>query len=148
MVGDLYRLIPKPMVPITSVLFPKQSRIFAGQRWVNILLRTLHLLGMAGVGGGYFYAAVDDAWQGFLYLTLVSGLIMMLLSIWSNGIWLLQLRGHAILLKLLLLLLMLVWPAYQATCLVLVIIISGLIAHAPGDVRYYSIFYRRRIDTL
>jgi len=131
-----------------SALFPKQSRVFIGQRWVNILLRTLHLLGMAGIGGGYFYAAVGDVWQDFLYLTLVSGLFMMLLSIWSNGIWLLQLRGHAILLKLSLLALMLVWPEYQVLCLVLVIVISGLIAHAPGDVRYYSIFYRRRLDTL
>ena len=131
-----------------SALFPKQSRVFIGQRWVNILLRTLHLLGMAGIGGGYFYAAVGDVWQDFLYLTLVSGLFMMLLSIWSNGIWLLQLRGHAILLKLSLLALMLMWPEYQVLCLVLVIVISGLIAHAPGDVRYYSIFYRRRLDTL
>ncbi len=133
---------------ITSALFPKQSRIFTGQRWINILLRTLHLLGMAGFGGGYFYASVGNAWQGFLYLTLASGVGMMLLSIWSNGIWLLQLRGHAILFKLLLLVLMMVWPGYQGVCLVLVIVISGLIAHAPGDVRYYSIFYHRRIERL
>jgi len=135
-------------MPITSVLFPKKSRLFTGQRWVNILLRTLHLLGMAGIGGGYFYTSTSDVWQGFLYLTLASGLLMMMLSIWSNGIWLLQLRGHAILLKLLLLILMSVWPGYQTGCLVLVIVISGLIAHAPGDVRYYSIFYRRRLDAL
>jgi len=133
---------------ITSALFPKQSRGFTGQRWVNILLRTLHLLGMAGLGGGYFYVSVDDAWLGFLYLTLASGAGMMLLSIWSNGIWLLQLRGHAILLKVLLLALMLVWPEQKMSLLVVVIIISGLIAHAPGDVRYYSIFYRRRIERL
>ena len=132
----------------TSLLFPKQSRTFTGQRWVNILLRTLHLLGMAGVGGGYFYAAVDDSWLGFLYLTLASGVSMMWLSIWSNGIWLLQLRGHAILLKVLLLGLMLVWPEYKFSLLVVVILISGLISHAPGSVRYYSIFYRRRIDAL
>jgi hypothetical protein len=131
-----------------SLLFPKESRLFRGQRWVNILLRTSHLLGMAGIGGGYFYASAGEAWQVFLYLTLASGLVMLLLSIWSNGIWLLQLRGHAILLKLVVLLLMLLWPAYQTVGLVLVIIISGLIAHAPGNVRYYSIFYRRRLDTL
>jgi len=133
---------------INSALFPKQSRGFTGQRWADILLRTLHLLGMTGLGGGYFYAAVGDAWLGFLYLTLASGVSMMLLSIWSNGIWLLQLRGHAILLKVLLLALMLVWPEQKIFFLVVVIIISGLIAHAPGDIRYYSIFYRRRIERL
>ncbi|MCF6353653.1 MAG: hypothetical protein L3J26_00880 [Candidatus Polarisedimenticolaceae bacterium] len=133
---------------MASVLFPSQSRTFVGQRWVSILLRTLHLLGIAGVGGGYFYASVGDGWLGFLYLTLASGLLMMSLSIWSNGIWLLQLRGHAVLLKVLLLTLMLVWAEQKTVLLVVVIIISGLIAHAPGDVRYYSIFYRRRIDKL
>ncbi len=132
----------------TSILLPQQSRAFPGQRWVNILLRTLHLLGMAGIGGGYFYASAGDAWRGFLYLTLASGLSMMLLSIWSNGIWLLQLRGHAILLKIFLLTLMLVWPEQKISLLVVVIIISGLVSHAPGNVRYYSIFYRRRIEQL
>ncbi len=131
-----------------SLLFPRRSRGFSGLRWVNILLRTLHLLGMAGLGGGFFYAAIGDAWLGFLYLTLVSGVGMVLLSIWSNGIWLLQLRGHAILLKVLLLLLALAWPAHKMALLVAVIIISGLIAHAPGNIRYYSIFYRKPIERL
>ena len=34
-------------------LFPAESRQFYGQRWLNILLRSVHLLGVAGVGGGY-----------------------------------------------------------------------------------------------
>lgn len=33
-------------------LFPAESRQFYGQRWLNILLRSVHLLGVAGVGGG------------------------------------------------------------------------------------------------
>ena len=111
-------------------------------------MRTLHLLGMAGLGGGYFYAAADEAWLSFLYLTLASGAALMLLSIWSNGIWLVQMRGHAILLKVFLLVLMLVWPEQRMLLLVAVIVISGLISHAPGDVRYYSIFHGRRIEFL
>jgi len=133
---------------LKQIIFPSQPRGFLGQRWVDISLRTLHLLGMAGLGGGYFYSAVNEVWLGFLYLTLGSGLAMMLLSIWSNGIWLVQLRGHAILLKLILLILILWCVELKALLLVAVIIISGLIAHAPGDVRYYSIFHRRRIDFL
>ncbi len=133
---------------LRQIIFPQESRLFPGQRWVNISLRTLHLLGMAGLGGGYFYAAPGEAWLGFLYLTLVSGLALMLLSIWSNGIWLIQLRGQAILLKVLLLGLMPVWPEQQMFLLIAVIVLSGLISHAPGDVRYYSVFHRRRIENL
>lgn len=131
-----------------QIIFPAESRLIPGQRWVNISLRTLHLLGMAGLGGGYFYAAAGETWLGFLYLTLASGLALMLLSIWSDGIWLMQLRGQAILLKVSLLALMPVWPEQETPLLVAVILISGLISHAPGDFRYYSIFHRRRIERL
>lgn len=133
---------------LKSHLFPPVSRLFPGQRWVNIGLRTLHLIGIAGLGGGYFYAAVDQSWLGFLYLTLASGLILTLLSLWSNGIWLLQLRGQAILLKVLLLALIPFWPEHKIALMLAVIIISGLIAHAPGNVRYFSVLHGRRIEHL
>ncbi|MFC1684218.1 hypothetical protein ACFL0R_01950 [Pseudomonadota bacterium] len=133
---------------LRQLLFPPESRLFPGQRWLNIGLRTLHLIGLAGVGGGYFYAVADQRWLGFLYLTLGSGLVLMLLSLWSNAIWLVQLRGQAILLKLLLLVLIPFWPEQQAVLMVVVIVISGLVSHAPGDVRYYSLFHGRRIERL
>lgn len=133
---------------LRQTLFPVNSRLLPGQRWINIGLRTLHLIGIAGLGGGYFYAAVDNSWLMFLYLTLASGLALTLLSIWSNGIWLAQLRGHAILLKVLLLALIPFWPEYKVTLMLAVLIISGLIAHAPGDVRYFSILHGRRIERL
>lgn len=129
-------------------LFPAESRLFSGQRWVNISLRTLHLIGLAGIGSGLLYPAPADASSNYLYLTLASGLVLTLISVWSNAIWLLQLRGQAIILKLLLLALILVWPAASAWLLIVVIIISGYISHAPGDVRYYSIYHRGRIETL
>lgn len=129
-------------------LFPAESRLFPGQRWVNITMRTLHLIGLAGIGSGFLYPAHEGASETYLYLTLVSGLVLMLISIWSNAIWLVQLRGQAIILKLLLLAAIPVWPEASAWLLILVIIISGYISHAPGDVRYYSIYHRRRIENL
>ncbi len=131
-----------------KVLFPGESRIFAGQRWVNVILRTLHLVGLAGVGAGFFYQVMDDSWRLFLYLTLVSGGALMLISIWSNGIWLIQLRGQAILLKLLLLAIMPLFPDLKALLFVIVIVISGLISHAPANTRCYSLFQHRRVDRL
>jgi hypothetical protein len=133
---------------LKQTLFPAESRLLPGQRWINIGLRTLHLIGIAGLGGGYFYEAVDSSWLIFLYLTLVTGLALTLLAIWSNAIWLLQLRGQAILFKVLLLALMPFWPEYKVILMLLVIVISGLISHAPGNVRYFSIFHGRRIERL
>ncbi|BAO44654.1 hypothetical protein [Thiolapillus brandeum] len=129
-------------------LFPEHSRCFPGQRWVNISLRTLHLIGLSGAGYGFFVHGHEMNWEAFLLLTIFSGTAMMLISIWSNGIWLLQLRGQAIMLKLLLLALALALPPWRAALFVGVLVISGLISHAPGNVRYYSLLYGRRIDHL
>ena len=128
-------------------LFPEESRYFPGQRWCNIGLRTLHLLGISGLGGGFLYPGLESDWLGYLYLTTFSGIGLTLIFIWSNGIWLLQLRGQAILLKILLLALMPLWPELRLPLFVLVIVISGVISHAPAKVRYYSPLYGRCIES-
>ncbi len=133
---------------LKELLFPPESRLFAGQRWVNISLRTLHLIGLAGIGSGILYPAPEDASNYYLYLTLVSGLGLSLVSIWSNAIWLVQLRGQAIILKLLLLALIPAWPEAGVWLLFMVIIISGYISHASSNVRYYSLYHRGRIESL
>jgi len=129
-------------------LFPSSSRGFTGMRWLNITLRTLHLIGIAGLGGAYLYAAPRPLWEPYLWLTLLSGLGMVAVSIYSNGIWLLQMRGVVILFKLVLLGLMLWWPAFSLELAIAVIVLSSVIAHAPASLRYYSPWHRRRIDYL
>ncbi len=133
---------------LKELLFPPQSRSFPGERWFNISLRTLHLIGLAGLGGGFLYSSANELWRVYLYLTLLSGLGLTLIALWSSVIWLVQLRGQVVLLKLLLLALIPLWPAMGLPLFIGVIVISGLIAHAPGDVRYYSLFHGRRIEQL
>jgi hypothetical protein len=129
------------------LLFPAKSRFFPGQRWVNILLRTLHLIGIAGLGGGFLYPAEGDLWRTFFNLTIWSGVGLTAIAVWNNAIWLVQLRGQAILLKLLLLGLMSLLPELRLLIFIAILIISGVISHAPAKVRYYSMFHGRRIDS-
>ncbi len=82
----------------------------------------------------------------YLQLTLLSGIGMFALYTWSNGIWLIQLRGVSILAKLVLLAMIFPWPEAKFPLFVAVIVISGLISHAPGDVRYFSIFHGRKVE--
>lgn len=126
--------------------FPQRSRQFAGKRWCKIFLRTLHLFGIAGIGGAYLYHAPAADWQPFLWLTLTTGIAMVLVELWSHGIWILQVRGLAIALKLTLLGLATGLPTAADPWLIFVVIcISGVIAHAPSAQRYYSPFYGRKI---
>jgi hypothetical protein len=131
---------------LRRTLFPATSRCFTGQRGVNVALRTLHLIGIAGIGAAYLYTTVSSAWWLYFYLALASGAGLAALYLWSNGIWLIQLRGQVILLKLLLLALIPLFPNLRAGLFLAVIILSGWIAHAPGNVRYYSLWHRRRLE--
>ena len=136
------------MKAFKQALFPLEPRRIPGNRWLNVALRTLHLVGIAGIGGGYFYAARDDTWHWYLDLCLVSGILLALLFVYSNGVWMLQLRGLVIFFKLALFSAIGMWPGMAIPLLILIVILSGWIAHAPGKVRYYSPFYRRRIESL
>ena len=111
-------------------------------------LRTLHLVGVAGLGAGFLYAAADESWLLYFYLTQVTGILMVLVALYRNFIWLIQLRGQAVLFKLLLLGLIPLFPELKAVLLILVVLVSGWISHAPGRVRYYSIYHRGQLDSL
>jgi len=131
----------------SNTIFPLQSRSFRGQRWVNILLRTAHLVGIAGVAGGALFQLPIELWLNYLYITVLSGCTMVIIEIWTNGIWLIQLRGLATLLKLAILSLALS-ADLQAYMIFSAIILSGIFSHAPGKVRYYSIFHGKVIEQL
>ncbi|PWG64292.1 hypothetical protein [Sediminicurvatus halobius] len=133
---------------LLRTLFPPESRSFAGKRWVNIALRSLHLVGTAGAGAGMLFGVSPAQWQAYLWLTVITGVLMVALQLWSNGVWLLQLRGLAIGVKLLLLVAALRWPQSGPAMLIAVVLLSGVISHAPGDIRYHSPWHGRRLESL
>ena len=117
------------------------------KRWTKIGLRTLHLVSVAGVGGGVLFALEKDLWLHYWWLALISGALMMLMDITANTMWVVQVRGVAIIVKLMLLVLLGLHPGWDNLLLVTIIIISAFISHAPGKVRYYSLYHRRVIDS-
>lgn len=136
--------VPPPSRP--AWLFPPGYRGFPGKRWIGVLLRTLHLMGVAGLGGAFLYAAPREAWLPYLWLTVASGSLLFAIEIWSHGVWLLQLRGQAVILKLLLLGLMPATGPAAPWLLLAVVALSGIFSHAPARVRYYAPFHGRRME--
>ncbi len=130
---------------VKSLFFPANNRGFIGKRWLMISLRTLHLVGICGIGANFLFELSIEQSHSYLYLTFFSGIAMVLIELWSNGVWLLQLKGMAIVVKLLLIGAMLWWPNYSAVLFIAAVIISGISSHAPGYIRYYSVWHRRRI---
>lgn len=119
-------------------------RSFPGRRWVMTGLRALHLVGVGGIGGAYLYEGPREIWMPFLVITLVSGILMTALELWSSRYWLVEIRGLTIAIKVALLGLVGVIDEFEATAFIVVIVISAISAHAPAAFRYYSVWHRRR----
>jgi len=117
------------------------------KRWSKISLRTLHLLALAGVGGGVLFGLEKELWINYWWLAMASGTLMMLMDIISNPVWLVQVRGVVIYVKLILLACLGLYPEWDSFILAVIIIISAIISHAPGKLRYYSIYHRRVITS-
>lgn len=117
------------------------------KRWTKISLRTLHLVSVAGVGGGILFGLDKVVWVNYWWLALASGILLMAIDIVSNPVWLVQVRGLAIYLKLAMLGIMGVCPQWAGMILLAVIILSSVISHAPGNLRYYSIYHRTVISS-
>lgn len=117
------------------------------KRWSKISLRTLHLLAIAGVGGGILFGLDKDLWISYWWLALASGLLMTLMDVIANPVWIVQVRGVVIVLKLILLALLGSFPGWDSTLLAIIIIISAVISHAPGKLRYYSLYHHRVINS-
>ena len=80
------------------------------------------------MGSGYYFSTPEKLLLPFIYLTIFSGTLLVFLEIWSNGIWLIQLRGIAIYVKLILLATLPLISGHPVTVLIIVIVISGLIS--------------------
>lgn len=110
------------------------------KRLFKVIVRSIHLVGMAGVFGN---ALMQTSGPVYLSIAVASGIVLVLMEASSGLIWFVQLRGVSLYLKLLLLLLMHLKPEITIPCLIAVIVISGFMSHAPSWIRYFSLQHGR-----
>ena len=125
------------------MLFPKPMREFKGQRGVRIGVRTWHLLSMGYLLGGTAAGLSLAGQQHALWHTLASGLVFTLLELYASCIWLFQLKGQAVILKILLLGSALLSSGSGMPYLIAAVVIGGISSHMPGRFRYYSLYHGR-----
>lgn len=126
-------------------LFPSQKRDFKARRSINIGLRTLHLLGVSGFAGFFIFELPVEQWRPFAILAIISGALMVALELYVDAIWMIQLRGIAVMIKLLILCSLAIHPQYLLFWFALMVLVSGYFSHAPGRVRYYVPVLKRVI---
>ena len=126
---------------MSSAIIPN----FIGKRWLKISLRTMHLVGFAGVFSSILTGTEQNIYWG---ITIVSGLGLLSLEALSNFVWFVQVRALVMYIKLSLLICAFFFNQYAWHCLITIIILSGIISHAPSSIRYYSFVHGRIVTSL
>ena len=118
-------------------------RNFPGQRWVRISLRSAHLLFMGLLLGGVAQGIPMTELPVGYWGTIATGGLFALLEIFNTMVWIYQIKGWVVILKI-----VLMGAAGQAGQdglwnLGAAVILGGISSHMPGNLRYYSILHGR-----
>ncbi len=111
---------------------------FNGQRWLSITLRSFHLVGVVlaamAIFGSSPYRVVAFASM------FATGLGLYGIELWNSHQHWRELAGAFTLFKILLVLVMILFPNYTAGLFWFLLISSSLISHAPKPVRHKRLF--------
>lgn len=119
------------MQPLNNLL----ARGSESERWLSVLLRTVHLCAAVWLGAMVLGAPVASPWPG--PLVLASGLVMLVLDLRARRIALGELAGASVLVKLALVAWLLLDPPRAALLFWVLVVLSSLTSHAPKNVRHW-----------
>jgi hypothetical protein len=116
-------------------------------RTVRTSLRTAHLLAFGALYGGHVYGVPAASLHPSLLATVASGGMLMALEVYRTPLWLVQVRGLATLVKILLVVAVAVWWDAGVFLLTAAVVIGGVVSHMPGRYRYYSVIHGRVVGS-
>ncbi len=115
-----------------------------GPRGISIVLRTVHLASFGILLGGHVFAVDANRLISTFYLTLASGIALMALEVYVNGLqWFFLGKGLSVLLKLAILLAVPLFWGYRVLLLLLVVVVASVGSHMPARYRHYSFLHGR-----
>ncbi len=124
---------------LAKLMFPAEPRSFPGRRGVKVLLRALHVLCTGFLTGAYLFEAGPPARAAWWAASMVTGLAILLLDLHESGVFLLQVRGIWVLAKIAALAALPLLPGREIWMLSGLVVVSVVISHAPGKLRYFVI---------
>jgi len=123
----------------------KATRPVPALRVMRTGLRTAHLVAFGALYGGHVFALPAGRLKAALLATVLTGAALAALEVYHAPIWLVQLRGVATLVKIVLVALVAVLWNYRVALLTAVIVIGGISSHMPGRYRYFSVAHGRQV---
>lgn len=92
------------------------------------------------------FGVAESQLIGWLYLTVATGAVLVLIEAYPHWHWCCQLRGVLVIGKVLLLCLIPWLWSYRVPILAVVVVIACVGSHMPGKYRYYSVWHRRVLE--
>lgn len=126
--------------------FPEQVRFLPGARAWSITFRTLHLAAFGVLLGGHAFAVDAEKLLPSLWLTILSGVGLIVLEVYTQGLyWVFLGKGITVLVKLGILLAVPFFWEQRLALLLLVVGIASVGSHMPARFRHYSVLHGRVI---
>lgn len=125
---------------LRRLFFPSQYREVPQRRLIHNLLRSLHIISLGILIGGYFFDQSVDQLTPWFVATLITGAGLLLVDLYSSCILLFEVRGVSILLKLLLLSSLPLWShEAEIYLLMLLVILSAFTSHSSKRFRHHNL---------
>lgn len=102
------------------------------RRTADIAFRTIHTLSTSILLGGHFFGAPKERLLPFLIITILTGVALIMSSCHFDRYWINRASGVAVIFKLLLLSLVLVWWEHRVLIFIGVMLIGAVVSHAPS----------------
>jgi hypothetical protein len=128
---------------LSTLLFPPSPRSLPFNRGISIAFRTLHLLGSSLLLGGHAFGVEPPRLVVLLYLTVGSGLGLILLELYRSCDWAYQGMGALVIVKTAITVLAGAWWDQRVLLLFLVLVFGSVGSHMPSRYRHYSLLHGR-----
>lgn len=112
-------------------------RDFPGKRWLNVCLRTVHLIAIV-LFGAALLGAGSIVWSASIVI--VSGGLMFAIDTWAHPGHLREVAGFGVVVKLLLVGFAVGQPQLAQPLFWVLLVLSTLLSHAPGSIRHRRLF--------
>jgi len=135
---QLIKLIINSNDRFLSSLFPDKPRDLPFRLSIRVLSRALHILAAGVLLGGHIFNQTEAILEPWLWTTVATGIIILITDLHSSLAILFEVRGMAILFKIILLLLIPLFWEERISLLVCVLLIGAISSHLPKRYRHKS----------
>lgn len=125
-----------PRGPLLRLLLPAEPRRIPGDRPLRVLFRSVHIVTMAVMLGGYAFGIPHDRLQPWIWGMVASGLLLLGIDLVKSCAWIAQGSGAAFLVKALLLTAGFFIPTQRFGWYLAATFVASVGSHMPGRFRH------------